>query len=128
MNFYIVSSTHWDREWYEPFQKYRFRLVRMMDALIEILENNLDYNSFHMDGQTVVLQDYLKIRPEKAKRLKKLIQDGKIEIGPWYTMPEEWLVSGESLIKNLQTGKKTATHREKSTNKVAKSKKYGKIK
>lgn len=106
MNFYIVSSTHWDREWYEPFQKYRFRLVRMMDALIEILENNPDYNSFHMDGQTVVLQDYLKIRPEKAKRLKKLIQDGKIEIGPWYTMPEEWLVSGESLIKNLQTGKK----------------------
>ena len=106
MNFYIVSSTHWDREWYEPYEKYRFRLVRMMDALLEILEKDPKYKSFHADGQTIVLQDYLRIRPENAQRLAKLIKAGKIEIGPWYTMPEEWLVSGESLIKNLQTGRK----------------------
>lgn len=106
MNFYIVSSTHWDREWYEPFQKYRFRLVRMMDSLLDILENEPEYKSFHMDGQTIVLQDYLRIRPENADRLSALIKAGRIEIGPWYTMPEEWLVSGESLVKNLQTGRR----------------------
>lgn len=106
MNFHIVSSTHWDREWYEPFQKYRFRLVRMIDNLIEILENEKEYRSFHMDGQTIVLGDYLQIRPENADRLKALIQSGKLEIGPWYTMPDEWLPSAESLVKNLQIGGK----------------------
>ncbi len=104
MNFYVVSSAHWDREWYDPFQKYRFRLVRMMDHLLEVLESHPEYACFHLDGQTVVIGDYLAVRPENADRLKALIEAGRIQIGPWYTMPDEWLCSGESLIKNLQTG------------------------
>ena len=101
---YVMSSTHWDREWYQPFQQYRRRLVRMMDDLIEILENDPDYREFYFDGQTICLEDYLEIRPENRKRLAALIESGRIVIGPWYTMPDEFLVSGESLVRNLQEG------------------------
>lgn len=104
MKFYVISHTHWDREWYQSFQNYRYRLVRMMDNLIEGLEKNEEYKVFHLDGQTIVLNDYLEIRPEMKDRLQKLIQDGRILIGPWYVMPDEYLISGESLVKNLQMG------------------------
>ncbi len=101
----FFSGTHWDREWYQDFQGYRMRLVKMTDKLIEGLETE-DYGVFHFDGQTIVLEDYLDIRPENAERLKKLIRDGKILIGPWYVMPDEYLLSGESLIKNIKKGHK----------------------
>jgi len=104
MDIYLFSGTHWDREWYQTFQGFRMRLVKMMDELIEILETRDDYGVFHFDGQTIVLEDYLEIRPENKERLEKLIKSGKLVIGPWYCMPDEMLISGESLIKNLQKG------------------------
>ena len=97
---FIISHTHWDREWYQTFQGYRKRLVFLIDQLIETMEENKKYKFFHMDGQTIVLEDYLEIRPENKERLRKLIKDGRIIIGPWYVMPDEFLVSGESLVKN----------------------------
>ena len=106
LKFYVISHTHWDREWYQTFQNYRYRLVRMMDNLIEGLEKDEEYKVFHLDGQTIVLNDYLEIRPENRERLTKLIQEGRIVIGPWYVMPDEFLISGEALIKNLQMGHK----------------------
>ena len=104
LKLYVISHTHWDREWYQTFQHYRYRLVRAMDNLIRGLEREDAYKVFHLDGQTIVLEDYLEIRPEMAERLAKLVQDGRIVIGPWYVMPDEFLVSGEALIKNLQMG------------------------
>lgn len=104
LKLYVISHTHWDREWYQTFQNYRYRLVRAMDNLICGLEQNEEYKVFHLDGQTIVLEDYLEIRPEMEDRLIKLIRDGRIVIGPWYVMPDEFLISGESLIKNLQMG------------------------
>ena len=104
MDIYLISGSHWDREWYQTFQGFRFRLVKMIDKLIDVLENEDSYGIFHFDGQTIVLEDYLEIMPENADRIKKLIQSGKIKIGPWYCMPDEFLVSGESLIKNLKKG------------------------
>ena len=98
MDIYLFSGTHWDREWYQTFQGFRMRLVKMVDELIEILETRDDYGVFHFDGQTIVLEDYLEIRPENRVRIEKLIKDGKIIIGPWYCMPDEMLISGESLI------------------------------
>ncbi len=103
-NLYVISHTHWDREWYQTFQGFRKRLVFMLDELIEHMEANEEYKYFHMDGQTIVLEDYLEIRPENEKRLRRLIGQGRIIIGPWYVMPDEFLVSGESLIRNLQKG------------------------
>lgn len=101
---YVISETHWDREWYNDFQEYRARLVRMVDELIETLENVPEYKYFHFDGQTIVIEDYLKIRPENRERLMKLIKDGRLIVGPWYVMPDLFLISGESLVRNLQKG------------------------
>ncbi|UVI28865.1 alpha-mannosidase [Paenibacillus spongiae] len=101
---HVVSQTHWDREWYQDFQGFRARLVYMIDELIDHMEKDPEYKHFMMDGQTIVLDDYLEIRPENRERLQKLIQAGRIDIGPWYVMPDEFLVSGESLIRNIQKG------------------------
>ena len=61
---HVVSHTHWDREWYRPYQVFRTRLVDVVDAMIELLDKDVDYRYFHLDGQTIVLDDYLEIRPE----------------------------------------------------------------
>lgn len=103
-NVHVVSHTHWDREWYQDFQGFRTRLVYMMDELIAHLENDPAYRYFMLDGQTIVLDDYLEIRPENRGRLEALIRAGRISIGPWYVMPDEFLVGGESLIRNLAKG------------------------
>ncbi|MFB6275970.1 MAG: alpha-mannosidase [Halothece sp.] len=101
----IVSHTHWDRAWYLPFQSFRHRLVRMIDELITVLESDVNFRAFTLDGQTILLEDYLEIRPDQKSRLKQLIQSGRILIGPWYTMPDLFLVSGEAVIRNLQEGR-----------------------
>jgi len=101
---YVISHTHWDREWYSTFQQYTARLVPLLDDLIGILEEDENYKYFHLDGQTIVIEDYLNLRPYNKDRLYKLIRDGRIIIGPWYVMPDEFLISGESLIRNMQRG------------------------
>ena len=103
---YIVSETHWDREWYLTFQEFRKWLVRLIDKLIYKLKNHPDFKSFMLDGQTIVIEDYLEIRPENEGELKRLINEGKIIIGPWYVLADEFLESGEGIIRNLIIGHK----------------------
>ncbi|MFX1565505.1 MAG: alpha-mannosidase [Promethearchaeota archaeon] len=105
----LVSHTHWDREWYLPFEKFRWLLVKTLDQLIELMESNSDYLRFNLDGQTIVLEDYLELRPENRFRLKQLIEQNRIQIGPWYVLADEFLVSGESLIRNLLFGRQLAS-------------------
>ncbi len=100
---YVYYHTHWDREWYLPFREYQHRLLKVVDGVLESLENN-SLPCFTLDGQTVLLEDYLEFRPDRRARLEKLIRDERVNIGPWYVMPDEFLVSGESLIRNLQRG------------------------
>src|SRR5690349_3185737 len=85
----VVSHTHWDREWYLPFQLYRIKLVRLMDRLLWILANHPDYAYFMLDGQTVVLEDYLEVRPEGEEALVGHISSGRVLAGPWYILPDE---------------------------------------
>lgn len=106
LTIYYLSGTHWDREWYQPFQGFRSRLVTVTNEIIDTLENHPEFGVFHFDGQTIVLEDYLEIEPEKRSRLARLIQDRRLIIGPWYVMPDEFLLSGESLIRNLMIGRK----------------------
>lgn len=101
---HIVSHTHWDREWYLPFESFRVRLVLLIDNLLEILTRDPNYENFLLDAQAIVLEDYLAIRPEKRVLIQELVQAGRIQIGPWYTASDETLVSGESLVRNLQLG------------------------
>ena len=96
----IVPHTHWDREWYLPFQRFRFMLVRLVDDLLDILAQQ-DYR-FMLDGQTIVLEDYFEVRDERKEELLQRIRDGKIAVGPWYLLPDQWLVGGESLIRNME--------------------------
>jgi mannosylglycerate hydrolase len=103
-NIIIVPETHWDREWYLPFQEFRARLVIMMDKLLNLLKNDPDYKSFTLDGQTIPLEDYLDVRPEKEDEIKKYVKQGRLSIGPMYILPDEFLVSGESIIRNLIIG------------------------
>jgi len=100
----VVSHTHWDRAWSLPFQQFRMKLVKLVDGLIQILNDDFDYESFAFDGQTIVLEDYLEIRPEMERELKRLIQGGKILVGPWYVLPDEFLVSPEAMVRNLMIG------------------------
>ena len=100
----VFSHTHWDREWYRTFQQFRFGLVEVIDQILNLLQAN-EYDYFILDGQTVVLEDYLEIRPELKSRLAKWISSGHLVIGPWYILPDEFLVSGEALVRNLLLGK-----------------------
>jgi len=103
---YVISHTHWDREWYLPFEKFRMRLINLIDNLLDILGQDSGYKYFMLDGQTVVLEDYLKIKPENEQKLKYYIRNGRILIGPWYVLSDEFLASPESHIRNLLLGDK----------------------
>jgi alpha-mannosidase len=104
----LVSHTHWDREWYQPFQEYRMRLVQLVDRLLDLLEQDQDYRYFTLDGQTILMEDYLEIRPEREEELKHLVKTGRLLIGPWYILPDEFLVSPEATIRNLLLGDSVA--------------------
>ncbi|HVM07537.1 MAG TPA: glycoside hydrolase family 38 C-terminal domain-containing protein [Acidimicrobiales bacterium] len=100
----IVPHTHWDREWYSPFQTFRLRLVDLLDEFLPQLESDLSYARFLLDGQMAVVDDYLEVRPEAEEVLRRLAAAGRLAMGPWYTLPDEFLVSGETHIRNLQLG------------------------
>ncbi|MFQ5813092.1 MAG: alpha-mannosidase [Anaerolineae bacterium] len=107
-NLFVVSHTHWDREWYQPFEEFRIRLVRLMDKLLDILTSDPDYRYFTLDGQTIILEDYLEIRPQKEEEIRRLVQQGRLLIGPWWILPDEFLVNPEATIRNLMLGDQVA--------------------
>ena len=102
----LVSHTHWDREWYLTFQQFRLRLVHTLDRLLALLDSDPFYRHFMLDGQTILLEDYLQIRPEKTEHIKTLIQSGRLIMGPWYVLADEFLVSPEATIRNLMEGQR----------------------
>ncbi len=108
LDVHVVSHTHWDREWYLTREQFRLRLVALVDRLLDLMESQPDYRYFHLDGQTIVLEDYLELRPHQEGRLRALIAEGRILVGPWYDMPDEFLVSGEALVRNLALGHRIA--------------------
>ncbi len=101
---HIIPHSHWDREWYLPFETHRTRLVKLFDTLIELMEKNPDYTYYHMDGQFVVIEDYLEIRPQMKDRLLALIKEDRIQVGPWYILQDEYLTSGEANVRNMLYG------------------------
>ncbi|MBQ4111594.1 MAG: alpha-mannosidase [Clostridia bacterium] len=101
---HVIPHSHWDREWYLPFEKHRVRLVELFDALIDTMEQNPDYTYYHMDGQYVVIDDYLEIKPHMRDRLLALVRAGRIQVGPWYVLQDEYLTSGEANVRNMLYG------------------------
>ncbi|MBL7076215.1 MAG: alpha-mannosidase [Kiritimatiellae bacterium] len=105
---YIVPHTHWDREWRYPIWKNRVLLVEFMEELLDTLDSDPDYRSFVLDGQVAPIEDYLEVAPHDRERVTKHIRDGRIAIGPWYTLPDLYPVDGECLVRNLLTGTRIA--------------------
>jgi mannosylglycerate hydrolase len=99
----FVPHFHWDREWYEPFQVFRHRLVTALDTVLETAEANPDFR-FTVDGQMAAVEDYLEMRPENRKRVAALVAEGRLAIGPWLILLDEFLCSGETIVRNLQMG------------------------
>lgn len=100
---HVVAHTHWDREWYFSDNEAFIQFSYHMDEVIYALENGeLDY--YYLDGQLSILDDYLKVYPNQEAKIKELVEGNKLFIGPWYTQMDEFVVAGESVVKNLQIG------------------------
>src|SRR5262249_844078 len=97
----LISHTHWDREWYHPAGRFRQRLVRLIDELLDDAPS-----PFLLDGQAIVLEDYLEVRPERRPELEQRLQAGDLEAGPWYVLADELIPSGEALVRNLLAGRR----------------------
>lgn len=100
---HIVSHTHWDREWRYPIWKTRLYLIEFMDELVKLLKDGT-YPGFLLDGQVIPILDYLETRPEMRDAVCGLIKDGKLQVGPWYTLPDQYPIDGECLVRNLLKG------------------------
>ena len=104
----VVAHTHWDREWYAPFERFRARLAGVLDEVVAILEADPSFRRFLLDGQVAMIDDYLEVRPDAAPILRRLARDGRLDLGPWYVLMDEFCVSGETSIRNLQLGLRRA--------------------
>ena len=101
---HVVAHTHWDREWYHPFVRFRQRLVALVDDLLD--DPPRPDESFLLDGQAIILEDYVDVRPERSAELTGLLQSGRLEAGPWYVLADELIPSGEALVRNLLVGRR----------------------
>ncbi len=102
--FHLIPHTHWDREWYLTRGGFLARLVPMLDDLIERFDRDPGLRTFLLDGQTVLLEDYLRVRPERRELIQRQVRDGRLQVGPWYVRADELIPSGESLVRNLLAG------------------------
>ncbi|MBO3752317.1 alpha-mannosidase [Streptosporangiaceae bacterium NEAU-GS5] len=99
----VIPHTHWDREWYLPFQRFRIGLVRMLDDVLDALAADPAYR-FTMDGQLAAIEDYLEVRPSRRADVERFTAEGRLAIGPWLVLADSFLCSGETLIRNLELG------------------------
>jgi mannosylglycerate hydrolase len=105
---HVVCLTHWDREWHIPVWEQRRWLVNMMDTLLDVLDREPGFRGYLLDGQTIPVEDYLEIKPENRDRIVTYVREGRIFIGPWFTLPDEFPVDGECLVRNLLWGRRAA--------------------
>lgn len=107
---HIVAHSHWDREWYLPFGKQQMLLVELFDDLLELFENDSSFHSFHLDGHTLLVEDYLKVKPYNRSKIEKLISAKKLIVGPFYILQDAYLTSSEANVRNFTTGIEYASH------------------
>ncbi|MCT7761364.1 MAG: alpha-mannosidase, partial [Lactobacillus crispatus] len=103
---HVVPHTHWDREWFFTTSRAQIYLLKDLKDVINNLENNVGFNHFILDGQASLIADYLKWRPQDLKKVQNLVKNKKLIIGPWYTQTDQFLPSGENIVRNLLYGMK----------------------
>lgn len=104
---YVVPHTHWDKEWYFTKQDSDVLLIQNIKAIKEVFKKNQAYKNFTYDGQTSIIDDYREYFKEDLE-LDQLLADKKIIIGPWYTQPDFFNTTSESIFRNLLYGIKLA--------------------
>ena len=104
---HIIPHAHWDREWYMPLELHRARLIDQLDRVLTLLENDSSY-TYHLDGQMIAVEDYLRFRPERAEQMKRFVREGRLHVGPWYVLQDEYLTGGEANVRNLLRGMRAA--------------------
>ncbi len=100
----VVAHTHWDREWYAPHETFQARLTDVLDEVLAVLDADPSFERFLLDGQVAIVDDYLRSRPAARDALRRLVGEGRLLVGPWYVLMDEFCVSGETLVRNLQLG------------------------
>lgn len=105
---FVISHSHWDREWYMAYEKHHMRLISLMDELFHLFETDSRFDSFHLDGQTIILDDYLAVRPDKRAELAHWIETGKLRVGPFYVLQDDYLISAEANLRNAWYGRQEA--------------------
>jgi len=105
---HVVSHSHWDREWYMPFEAHRSHLVDLIDEVLEALDTDPAFRHFHLDGHVKLVEDYLEIRPAMREKLTDYIRQGRLTIGPWYVLQDEYLISSEGNVRNMLVGLREA--------------------
>lgn len=106
MRVHVITHTHWDREWYMSFEMFRGRLLNLFQDLLSKLEKYSYFKHFMFDGQTIVLKDYLEFRGDDLEKIKDLVKKEKLIFGPWYILPDEFLITGEAFIRNYLFGQR----------------------
>jgi Glycosyl hydrolases family 38 N-terminal domain/Alpha mannosidase middle domain len=100
----LILHTHWDREWYLPFERFAEQLLPTIDLVLDTMRSDPRLSHFHLDGQVALVDDYIARRPERAAELRSLIDEGRLSCGPWIALVDEFLVSGESIVRSLDDG------------------------
>lgn len=102
---HIISHSHWDREWYMTYEQHHMRLINLLDDLLDLFKTDPDFDSFHLDGQIIILDDYLQVRPERREEVENAVKAGKLRIGPFYILQDDFLISPEANVRNMLIGR-----------------------
>lgn len=103
---HVIPHSHWDREWYFTTSRSKVYLMKDLGDVLNTLENDPEFKYFMVDAQASLLDDYIKWRPQDKERISKLVNDGRLVIGPWYTQTDQLVISGESIVRNMYYGMK----------------------
>lgn len=101
---HVITHTHWDREWFLPAQYTCKWLDDLFIRLRKVIENCPEY-TYILDGQTLLLEDYLAAHPDQLQAIRAMAEAGNLLIGPYYGQVDWRAASAESLIRNLYFGR-----------------------
>lgn len=101
---HTLAHTHWDREWYFTDSESRVLLSKAFDEVLDTLEDNKELLYYHLDAQSSLIESYLEQKPNQLARIQKLVKEGRLLIGPWYTQPDVFNIHAESIVRNLKYG------------------------
>lgn len=111
---HCIHHTHWDLIWYFTAQDATVQFVYNMKELLEgFLSGKVDH--FFLDGQTVPIDEYIRIHPEDKEYISELIKNEQLIIGPFHSQLDCFICNGESVINNLRLGIKKSNELGKSS-------------